>query len=261
MNWRYKKAKRESKVKPVKPHPDIFPVPGAKPLRPGEVMVDGLGVRKIEDWSQRPIYYGVDIPARVGSGDYFDLFDKVGDPIYTNLESPYMIPFDEAVIYRVRIAIMPEENVMVGDILNLIWKGTLAITLDTNQIVGAPLALFPFTLFPGVVQASLTAARELQKRFPPAMAIHGPPTPSGDVMVSLDGDALARLSIPFHALGAPWGDRAGRLSGEVVFRRSFVNSRPVTLYIMLDSFRLRYLRSDPKNVTPEKSDGKAESQS
>jgi len=242
-------AEKESRVKPVKPHE-------VKPLRPGEILVDGLGVRKIEDWSQRPIYYGVDIPKNVENGAAFHLFDQVGDPIYTNLKTPQKLPFDEAVIYRVRIAITPEEDIMIGDILNLIWKGTLTMALDTYQIIDAPLALFPFTLFPGVAQASLTAARELQKRFPPGMVIHGPPTPSGDIKVNLDGDALARLSIPFHVLGEVCGGSAHTLSGDVVFRRSFANSRPVTLYIILDSFRLRYLRSDPKMSHPKKPEDK-----
>jgi len=173
------------------------------------------------------IYYGVTVPASVPQDWEAPLFEEVGDPLLTNLVIPNRIPWAEAVVYRIRIGLRPLENITVRDVEQLIYFGRLKMDLSRNPLIDTQLSYMPCALFPGTDQEgaySGAAGIDALRR---------------DISRELEVGLLRPLALPFHVTGFAEGNH---LSGAIRFVKSFENSKPATLDVILDVFAIDPLR-------------------
>jgi len=173
------------------------------------------------------IYYGVTVPASVPEDWQAALFEEVGDPLVTNLVIANRIPWSEAVVYRIRIGLRPLEDIAVRDVEQLIYFGRLKMELSRNAIVDTQLSYIPCALFPGTDQEGVysgTAGAEALLE---------------EVSRELEVGLLRPLALPFHVTGFAEGNH---ISGAIRFVKSFENSKPATLDVILDVFAIDPLR-------------------
>lgn len=135
---------------------EFFQIPKEEPFqvtRPGEAYIKGVGVRRIQDVDQRPLYCRVIVPARVPKNTGLNLFTAADDSdlMVTNIPRGNRLSVGaEAVIYRIRLGVAPEADLTVGDIMGVLGAGVIELGLSSDKVtVKSPLMMLPFTLFPG----------------------------------------------------------------------------------------------------------------
>jgi len=238
MNWRYKKAKRESKVNPVKG--DGFPTI-IQTGRPGEVCIAGM-VRRITDMDQKPLYCRVVVPPKVAKDTVLPLFVPTENPDLMGTNIPFgdrLSVGAEAVIYRIRIGLSPEASLTMGDITAVLSAGVLELGFGGPHevTVRGGLMFFPFSLFPGVEPAELTELHESDKRMGlKDMAADPPPTPPQRILERFYDPARRSIPIRIAASDGP------QFRGTVIFGLQGKNDRAVCLYVIMDSFLILPLR-------------------
>lgn len=208
--------------------------------RPGEVYIPTIGVRKLTDMDQKPLYCRVVVPPRVAKDTVLPLFVPTVNPDLMGTNIPFgdrLSVGAEAVIYRIRIGLSPEASLAMGDIMGVLSAGVLELGFGGPHEVAVRggLMFYPFSLFPGVDPAELTELYESDKR----MGLKGgkfvDPPPERILERFYDP---ARRGIPIH-ISASDGPQ---FHGNVTFELQGKNDSAVRLYAILDSFLILPLR-------------------
>lgn len=215
--------------------------------RPGEVFIPDVGVRKITDMKQKPLYCRVVVPPKVAKGTVLPLFVATDDPDLMGTNVPFgdrLSVGAEAVIYRIRIGLSPEASLTMGDIMGVLSAGVLELGFGGPHAVTVRggLMFYPFSLFPGVEAAELTEIYESDKR----MGLKGevgevvdPPPKGYPVARTLERFYdPARRGIPIRIAASD----GPQFRGNVTFEMQGKNDRAVRLYVMMDSFLILPLR-------------------
>lgn len=226
--------------------------------RPGEVNITGVGIRRIKNLEQTPLYYGVTVPpGLVSEGatarlQLFDGWDPPADPLVTNiLYGNRLSTGTEAIIYRIRIGFAPEADLTMADILGLTSTAKLYLKfMETVEVTGG-LAFFPFAWYAGNEHSELTellpsdeGMTGIDEGASGARSFPPPPPPPEDTAPPVPVSRRyihhpSRMAIPIHVFD---GEGAPQFAGDLTFRFRSKNTRPVTVYVIMDSLLRKPLR-------------------
>ncbi len=114
--------------------------------KPGELYIEGVGVRKFAEMRQDPIFDRVQItPASVPAGTTFEFFSNIQGkkPHETNMRSPSALPDGhEALVYRINFLLLPDTDGADKQKVLSYGYGKLILDEDNTKREG-PIITFP----------------------------------------------------------------------------------------------------------------------
>jgi len=114
--------------------------------KPGELFIEGVGVRKFADMRQDIIYDRVLLtPAAIPAGTSFVYYRDIQNKTRqdTNMSQSSRLPEgQEAIVYRINV--MPQADVDEADVRLIIAQGYFELVLDDdNRVKSGPVPVFP----------------------------------------------------------------------------------------------------------------------
>lgn len=124
----------------------VFPPGVSATGKPGELFIEGVGVRKFADMRQDVIYDRVQLtPAAIPAGTNFVFYRDIQGKTRqdTNMSQSSRLPEgQEAIVYRINV--MPQADVDPADIRLIIAQAYFEFVLDDdNRVKSGPAAVFP----------------------------------------------------------------------------------------------------------------------
>lgn len=226
---------------------EFFQVPKDAPFqvtRPGEAYIKGVGIRRLENMDQYPLYCRVIVPARVPKNTGLNLFTAADDSdlMVTNIPRGNRLSVGaEAVIYRIRLGVAPEADLTVGDIMGVLSAGVMELGICGDRVtVKSPLMMLPFTLFPGEDPQEFMEICDSDKRMGLKGMLADPIAPTSTTMLRMILYDQTKRAIPIHVAYAD--EDSVQFRGQISFGLQGKNDRPVWLYLIMDSLLLLPLR-------------------
>ena len=116
---------------------------------PGHVYIPGEGVYAIRNLYMKSYYYRIAIPQDINAAATIGLFcGHIGDSEWTNIPRNRMFARGhEVILYKVSLAVKPNEDTKVFDVIKALQYGHLTIRHRGEEFISEPLSFFPVSLY------------------------------------------------------------------------------------------------------------------